>query len=174
MYDRELVLAAQSGDERAFVRIYRRYERDVAIVCVRLLGRGPDAEDAAQETFLRAYVSIDRLGGEYQLAAWLRRIAINICLDLLRAQRRNPRTVEIGLAGGLQSRERVENQVEEQLSIRSAMRSIRPSQGEALFLRVIEGLSHDEIARRMDISAGQAKSLLHRARTSFKERWRTG
>ncbi|MEA2499153.1 MAG: polymerase sigma-70 factor, subfamily [Actinomycetota bacterium] len=174
MYDRELVLAAQNGDERAYVRIYRQYARDVAIVCSRLLGNGLDAEDAAQETFLRAYVSIDRFGGDYQLAAWLRRIAMNICLDHLRARSRTPVTVEVALAAQLPAPGRVENRVEEQLSIRSAMNAIQPSHGEALFMRAIEGLTHNEIADRLDISPGQAKSLLHRARCSFKEQWRTG
>ena len=104
----------------------------------------------------------------------MRRIASNICFDHLRSSSRRPSVVEMGDAGEMADPERIERRVEQQMTILGTLNEIRPQYGEALFMRVVEGLSHDEMATRLDISPAQAKSLVHRARCSFKERWPTG
>jgi RNA polymerase sigma-70 factor (ECF subfamily) len=171
MSDRELVRAVQSGDERAYVKLYREYAAGVSLTCRRILGDGPDAEDAAQETFLRAYVSIGRMAGEYQLGGWLRRIATNICFDHLRARSRRPPIFDVGDAHEVPDPRRLDRSVEQRMSIKGTLSEMRPLHGEALYLRLVEGLSLPEMARRLDISPAQVKSLLHRARCSFKEHW---
>ncbi|MEA2461244.1 MAG: hypothetical protein QOH90_1421 [Actinomycetota bacterium] len=171
--DRDLVQAFQSGDEQIYEEIYKRYADRVRHICRRILGNGGDAEEAAQEAFLRAYTALGRFNGQYQLGAWLARIAANVCFDHLRQRTRTISTTELSEEGAatLASPPRPEATVEAQMTIKSALNSMQPLHGEALFLRAVEGLSHNEMAERLNMSAPQVKALLHRARTSFKKAW---
>ena len=76
------------ADERTFADLTSRHRRELHVHCYRMLSSFDDAEDAVQETFLRAWRSRDRLEGEVQYRPWLYRIATNVCLDLLRARGR--------------------------------------------------------------------------------------
>jgi RNA polymerase sigma-70 factor (ECF subfamily) len=170
--DRELVVAFQQGDRDAYEQIYRLHGDRVKRICRRILHSRDEAEEAAQETFLRGYTALARFNGNYQLGAWLSRIAANVCFDHLRARSRTVPTSELAeglpVTGGVKG---LEASVEEQLSIGNALRDMLPLHGEALFMRGIQGLSHNEIAARLDITPEQAKALLHRARRSFKKAW---
>jgi RNA polymerase sigma-70 factor (ECF subfamily) len=171
--DRELVLAFQSGDENSYEQIYLRHADRVRHICRRILGNGQDAEEAAQEAFLRAYVALGRFNGQYQLGAWLARIAANVCFDQLRLRSRTVQTTELGGEATSIASPPTELSVEDQMSIGDAMKDIQPLHGQALFFRAVEGLSHNEIAERLEMSPAQVKALLHRARASFKKAWRS-
>ena len=82
------------GDRWAphYDEIYSRYSARVRSICRRMLGNSADAEEATQETFLRSYKALHRFNGQYQLSAWLSRIASNICVDHLRQRSRHPET----------------------------------------------------------------------------------
>src|SRR5688500_17363271 len=86
--DRELVLAFKAGDDAAFDELYRRHHERVAKVCYRFMNNRPDAEEAAQEAFLKAFQALPRFNGQYQVGAWLKRIAANVCVDNLRVKSR--------------------------------------------------------------------------------------
>src|SRR4051812_23387106 len=90
----DLVARATAGDEGAFAALTERHRRELHVHCYRMLASFDDAEDAVQETFLRAWRSRDQFEGGTQYRAWLYRIATNVCLDLIR--RRNRRLTSVG------------------------------------------------------------------------------
>jgi RNA polymerase sigma-70 factor, ECF subfamily len=173
--DKELVQAFQAGDQSAYDEIYRRYAPRVQAVCRRMLRNPTDVDEATQEAFLRSFVALGRFNGQYQLGAWLARIATNICLDQIRRKARTPETYDtpdekLDLEPSDQQPELL---VTEQIQLAEAMAEMQPLHAEALFLRAVEGLSHQEMSHQLDMSPQQVKSLLHRARLSFRRGWRT-
>lgn len=170
--DRELVLAFQAGDEAAYDELYRRHRDRVARVCRRFLNNAPDAEEAAQETFLKAFQALPRFNGQFQVGAWLARIAANVCVDHLRVKSRShlvalPNEDRISLL----ERGPEEILVGEHPEIDVAIKDIQPLHADALKMRALDGMSHVEIAGRLDMTPSQVKALLHRARSSFKKAW---
>ena len=171
--DKDLTVAFQHGDDGAFEAIYARHYERVRATCRRLLGSASDAEEATQETFLRCYRSLGRFNGQYQLGAWLSRIATNVCVDILRARSRaiqlsGTPVEEIDLEA---SEKAIDLRVEDSLQLTKALADIQPLHAEALYLRAVEGLSHEEMAGRLEMTAQQVKSLLHRSRSSFRRMW---
>jgi RNA polymerase sigma-70 factor (ECF subfamily) len=170
--DRELVLAFQAGDEAAFDELYRRHRERVARVCYRFMNNRPDAEEAAQEAFLKAFQALPRFNGQYQVGAWLSRIAANVCVDNLRVK---SRTHLVALPSD--DRHSFTEQGPEDIllgeypEIDVAIDNIQPLHANALKMRALEGLSHVEMAGALDMSPSQVKALLHRARSSFKKAW---
>jgi RNA polymerase sigma-70 factor (ECF subfamily) len=166
--DRDLVVAFKQGDGRAYDEIYRRHSPKIRVVCSRRLGHAHDAEEALQETFLRAYQALPRFNGQYKLGAWLNRIAINVCIDELR-HRTKAEIVqdlqETALASELGPEEIVSSSRPEVIE---ALGELKPLHAWALRLRAVDGLSHEELAGRLQMSPSQVKALLHRARLSFK------
>src|SRR5580698_7349429 len=88
--DAELVARLQARDETAFREIVERYACKIYRVSYGILGNRDDANDVAQEVFAKAYVSIHGFAGRSSFYAWIYRIAVNACYDLLRKTRRNP------------------------------------------------------------------------------------
>lgn len=170
--DRALVVGFQRGDEQAYDEIFKRYHSRVAGICQRMLGSTQDAEEATQETFLKAYVALGRFNGSYYLGAWLGRIATNVCVDHLRSRSRS------NLVALPEDRDDLLTEVgPEDLVVGShprlheAIREIQPLHASALALRAVEGMSHQEIAGRLQMSPAQVKALLHRARNSLRRAW---
>lgn len=170
--DKDLVIAFKAGDRSAYDEIYRRYQGRIRAICRRMLHDGLDADEAAQETFLRSYTALNRFNGQYQLGAWLSRIATNICVDQLRVRQRTPDTEpheEVLMEES--APQRPDQLVAEQIHLSKALNDIQPLHAEALLLRAVQGLSHEEMAGQLEMSAKQVKSLLHRARSSFRRAW---
>ena len=170
--DRELVRTFQRGDESAYDEIYGRYRGRVYGVCYRMLGRAPEAEEATQETFLRAYQALGRFNGSYYLGAWLSRIAANVCVDALRSRARTtlvalPDDIEdLGIEPGPE-----EVVVGDHPRLEAAIDAIQPLHASALRLRAVQGLSHQEMAHHLAMTPSQVKALLHRARASLRRAW---
>jgi RNA polymerase sigma-70 factor (ECF subfamily) len=170
--DRELVLAFQAGNEAAFDELYRRHHDRVTRVCYRYMNNRPDAEEASQEAFLKAFQALPRFNGQYQVGAWLARIATNVCVDNLRVRSRTHLVALPGDEQGSLSEPGPEAiVVGEYPEIDVAIENIQPLHAHALKMRALDGLSHVEIAGRLRMSPPQVKALLHRARSSFKKAW---
>lgn len=179
--DKQLTLAYQAGDDGAYQAIYDRYFARVHNVCRRMLPNAQDAQDATQESFLRVYQALGRFNGRYQLGAWITRIATNVCLDHLRAKSRRPTSAfsldEIEPESG--ERIDIDNDTPDEVVIRRAesrrvrkvLSKLPPMHRAAIVLRDFEGLSYEEVAVALNISDGQVKALIHRARRGFKRSW---
>jgi RNA polymerase sigma-70 factor (ECF subfamily) len=171
--DRELVLAFQQGSRAAYEEIFRRHQQRVHRVCYRILRNPQDADEATQEAFLRSYQALGRFNGQYQLGAWLSRIAANICFDQLRSRTRSIAVVSVPTendaveAEGLQP----DNLVGQQINLSETLNGMSPLHAKAIVLRAVGGFSHKEMADQLEMSTEQVKSLLHRSRTSFRKAW---
>lgn len=170
--DRDLVQAFQRGDDAAYDEIFHRYSERVRWVCRRMLANPQDAEEALQETFLKAYQALPRFNGSYQLGAWLNRIATNVCVDEMRVRGRTsivvvpPDEDNVDVTRGPE-----EIVAGERVQLDETFGELHPLHASALMMRAHEGLSHREIATRLAMSPDQVKALLHRARRSFRRAW---
>src|SRR5688500_1878681 len=92
--DEDLVARAKGGDLDSFNQLILRWERPIYALAYRVIGREEDARDVCQETFLRAFRALPGFKGEAKFSSWLYRIALNLCRDWIRRQRRAP-TVQL-------------------------------------------------------------------------------
>lgn len=174
--DAGLISAAQAGDRRAFGEIVRRYQRAVYRVAYGLTRNGTDAEDLVQETFLRAYQAIGTFRTGEPLYPWLSRIAVNLAFSLFRRRKRRPETpidplVESGkqwAAGDDPAEDSARREHDEKLQ--AAFAELREEHRAVLVLRVVEGMSYDEIARTLGVPPGTVMSRLSRARKELRTR----
>ena len=171
-----LVRAAQSGDENAFAEIVRHFQRAVYRVAYALTRNASDADDLAQETFVRAYQAIGRFRAGEPLYPWLARIAVNQAYSLHRRRKRRPETsIEPLVEAGRQwagEDDPAENAAESERNemIQAAFAGLSPEHQAVLALRAVEGLSYDEIAETVGVPVGTVMSRLSRARAELKAR----
>jgi RNA polymerase sigma-70 factor (ECF subfamily) len=176
--ERALALAFKRGERGAYEQIHERYEARVLSVCRRMLGDPDDAQEAAQEAFLRVYQGLPRFNGRYRLGAWIVRITTNVCLDQLRARCRRPSDPAPLEILDLESplAEDTDPQIlflrhAEGRRVRKVLDSLPPLHRAAIVLRDFEGIPYSDIAETLGITEGQVKALLHRARKGFKRSW---
>jgi RNA polymerase sigma-70 factor (ECF subfamily) len=172
-----LLAAARTGDEQAFVRLTSPHRRALHVHCYRILGSVHDADDALQETMLRAWRGLDRFQPRTPLVAWLYRIATNVCLRLLEQRGRDvaasaDRHLEPypdRLLEALPSAEPGPEAVVEQregigLAFVTAMQLLPPKQRVVVVLRDALGWSAREVAELLDESVASVNSALQRGR----------
>jgi len=171
-----LVVAAQGGDRAAFGRLVKLYQRAVYRVAYGITRNASDADDLAQETFVRAYQAIGRFRVGEPLHPWLARIAVNLAFSLHRQRKRRPETaleplVEAGheFAGSDDPAENVARN-ERDRHLNAAFEDLSEEHRAILVLRVVEGMAYDEIARTLRLPAGTVMSRLSRARAELKAR----
>ena len=163
------------GDGNAFEALVAAYEKNVYNLALRMTGNAQDAEDMAQEAFVKAYTSLPGFRGDSKFSVWLYRIVSNVCLDFLRRQNRRPASsLSLEDEDGEESQMDIpdESQSPEQLLERSltqeavqrGLQSLSEEQRQILLLREIQGLSYEEIAETLDLEAGTVKSRIFRAR----------
>ena len=172
--DRILLQAARDGDLDAFAAIVRRHHAAVYRVALRMLGSDADAQDAAQETFVRAWRGLGSFRGESAVSTWLYRIVTRRCLDLIARRRTTEQLGEVEVAAHDDPAERTEQRERLQAVLRAISR-LPGDQRAALVLREFEGLAYEQVAEALDISLSAVKGRLHRARLSVLEetvRWR--
>ena len=174
--DRLLVLDFQAGNPQAFVEIHHRYGPLARRVCQRFLLNPQDVDEAFQETMIRVYQGLYRFNGRYTLQPWVARIAKNVSLDILRGRARRPKYDAWAPATeDLASPDDEADQIVERLvqhdTVLTVLSDLPETHRRALMLRELDGRSHREIAQEMEISTGQAKALIHRAKVSFRKRW---
>ena len=155
-----------------FPELYRTHYGAVYSACWRSLKDHHHAEDAVQETFLRAHRALARFEGTAGLRGWLLRIANNVCIDQARRQQRRPQLV--GLEGAAETSEHPSPEdvwAARGLDVGGAWSQIPAEYRVALHMRHVQGLSHVEIARVLGRTPTQAKALLHRALRSLRSAW---
>ncbi len=161
--DREAVEACQRGEREAFDRLVERYQRDIYRLCYRYVNNHEDANDMAQEVFLKAYRAIGRFRGDSSFSTWLYRIAVNTCLNF-RASRR-PETQELPEALPDRTKgvsERLESD-EASARIRAAVRRLPEKQRATVILKVYHDLTHEEVAGILGSTVGTVKANLFHA-----------
>ncbi|MBU0753824.1 MAG: sigma-70 family RNA polymerase sigma factor [Planctomycetes bacterium] len=174
--DPDLVERFLLGDEIAFNLLVLRYEAPLRSFLNRLVYHSIDAEDLAQETFVRAYQNLHRFRRAASLKTWLFQIALNLARDWHRAQKKSgPGTVRgdrrmLSLAAGEETStaERF-LQKEKQAAVSSALEKLPFQQRAALALKINEGMKYHEIARLLDTSVDSVKSSIHIARKRMAE-----
>ena len=171
MSNQELVWIEQArqGDQRAFGYLVQAYQKPVFNLTYRMLGNAQEAEDAAQETFLRAYSSLRQYNGEHKFSTWLFSIANHHCIDRLRKRRMtfvsiddNP--VLENMSGDTPLPERQALAREQNAEMQQLLAQVEPEYRLPLILRYWEDCSYEEIAGAMEISVAAVKSRLFRAR----------
>jgi RNA polymerase sigma-70 factor, ECF subfamily len=174
-----LVRAAQGGDQAAFAEIVRHHQRAVYRVAYALTRNSADADDLAQETFVRAYQAIGRFRAGEPLHPWLSRIAVNLTYSLYRRRKRRPETsIEPLLEAGRQWASGGDDPAEQAAEAESHRRLAEAFAGlshehqAVLTLRVVEDLPYDEIARVLNVPMGTVMSRLSRARAELRQRLR--
>ena len=161
--EREAIEACRRGEREAFDRLVLRYQRDVYRLCYRYVNSHEDANDLAQEVFIKAWRAIGRFRGESSFSTWLYRIAVNACLNF-RALRRPvtqelPETLADPLPGAAA---RVETD-DEARRVRSAVRRLPEKQRATLILKVYHELTHEEVAAVLGSTVGTVKANLFHA-----------
>jgi RNA polymerase sigma-70 factor, ECF subfamily len=177
--DEELVLRAQRGDRRAFDLLVRRYQFKVTQLVQRLVGEG-DAQDVAQETFIKAYRALAGFRGQSAFYTWLYRIAINSSKNFLVARSRRPSFQDIDiqdaeLYGHTEHLSHIDTPEAQVLTaeigskIVAAISKLPADLRQAITLRELEGLSYEEIAEVMECPIGTVRSRIFRARAAIDE-----
>ena len=177
----ELLTAAAAGDERAFVQLTAPLRRRLHAHCYRMLGSVHDADDALQETMLRAWRGIGRFEPRAELSSWLYRIATNVCLRMIVQRDRRSATVDEHLQpypDVLLEPQTPEREAERRetigLAFVAAMQLLPPRQRAALVLRDVLGWSAREAAETLGISVAATTSALQRARDRVERERREG
>lgn len=164
--DSILVRAAQNGDVDAFEELVRRYQTSIYRVALRMLGSRADAQDAVQETFVRAWRALPRFRHDSAISTWLYRIVTRRALDRIASRRSTGTLDEVEVEAGPDPAQAAEHQ-ERLRAIRRAIAKLPPDQRAALVLREFEGLSYQEVAQVLGASVPAIKTRIHRARLTI-------
>jgi RNA polymerase sigma-70 factor, ECF subfamily len=163
------VMQARRGDQRAFGRLVEAYQRPVFNLTYRMLGNVEEAEDAAQEAFLRAYSRLGQYDPEMKFSTWLFSIANHHCIDRLRKRRTTVISIDDNpvlqnLEGAELRPERHALQQEARIEVQAMLERLAPEYRTPLVLRYWEEMSYEEIAETMKVTVATVKSRLFRAR----------
>ncbi len=174
--ENEWIHRAKQGDDNAFAMLVEAYQVPVYNLCYRMLGNPSEAEDAAQETFLRAYKGLSRYDPERRFATWLLSIASHHCIDQLRRRRFPILSLNDLLpwqqkADDTPGPETALTVKEEQDAVKTMLEQLGDQDRVVLILRYWYDLSYEEIAQAVSSSVSAVKSRLHRARRQLAERW---
>jgi RNA polymerase sigma-70 factor (ECF subfamily) len=178
LQEQNWAIAAQRGDRPAFMRLVETYQRPVFNLCYRMLGSDKgEAEDAAQETFLRAYTKLHTYNPNRKFSSWLLSIASHYCIDRLRQRRYQTLgwdDLTLPEQGALSSSEPGPEAAvlvsETQHQLRQAINLLPPDYRAATILRYWQEMSYEEIAEVLNTSVSAIKSRLFRARQMMAER----
>jgi RNA polymerase sigma-70 factor (ECF subfamily) len=182
--DHELVTRAQLGSEKAYRELLDRYQRPVFSIIFRMIRDREQAEDLAQETFVRVFNHIGRYDPRYKFSSWIFKIATNLTIDWIR--RKELKTVSIDGSRNATTSDEMEASAitivsedenpEELLEakelgeeIEAAIGKLRPEYRAAILLRHVEGREYQEIAEIMSLPLGTVKTYIHRGRNELRD-----
>lgn len=172
--ERALLARLRRGEPEAFEALVIEHQHRVFGVAFRMLGSRAEAEDVAQEAFLRAYRSVAEFRGDAKLSTWLYAITSRLCLNRLdSAERRRTRHGDdllesvaderLDPTGALEQRQRA-------VALHLAIAELSDERRLVVVLADLEGLAYEEIAEALGLPVGTVRSRLHRARMELRER----
>ena len=176
--DEELVARSKTGDTDSFNQLVKRWERPIFALAYRTLGREEDARDITQETFLRAFRALGGFKGDAKFSSWLYRIALNLCRDWMRKDRRTPLVaapegVEIEqLAADRQpdrNGRRSGGACRAHRGVAAAMEKLPPEQRQAIILKEYHGLTFQEIADLMKCPLSTVKTRVYQGLSTLRK-----
>jgi RNA polymerase sigma-70 factor (ECF subfamily) len=182
--DQEIVALARDGKEAAYRELIRRYERPIFSLVMRMVRNREQAEDLAQETFIKALNAIGTYRPEFKFSSWIFKIANNAAIDFLRRREvdtlsldgaPNATTADEIEATALQVGDKGETPLAELearelgTAIERAIGRLRPEYRSCILLRHVEGLAYEEIAQLLDLPLGTVKTYIHRARHELRD-----
>jgi RNA polymerase sigma-70 factor (ECF subfamily) len=176
--DMAQVLLARRGDEVAFTTLVEKYQKPVYNLCYRMLGEIELAEDAAQETFLKAFQNLARYDPERSFATWILSIAAHYCIDRLRRRKFGSFSLDGNEEGQRDigdpyavdpEAETIRNQTSERLQ--DCLQSLDPIDRAAVIMRYWQDCSEMEISQALRLTVPAVKSRLHRARLALADIW---
>jgi RNA polymerase sigma-70 factor (ECF subfamily) len=168
--DEELVARSQGGDLESFNQLITRWERPIYALAYRVIGREEDARDVCQDTFLRAYRALPGFKGQAKFSSWLYRIALNLCRDWIRRQRRAPVSqmpedidvTELAAdKGPVESIEDLVARRELSAIVGHAMKELSEEQRTAIILKEYHGMTFQEIADLQGCPLSTVKTRLY-------------
>ncbi len=167
--DNELILEIKKGNTRSFQSFVEKYENNVANVCVGLLGNTPEAEEVAQEVFIKFYYKIENFRQDSSVKTYLTRIAINLSLNELKKRKRDRERYISGedMKQTIEA-ESTEPDLELKELLEKALQMIDPPLRAIVILRLVEGNSTKETAKILKIPQGTVLSRLYRAQEQLK------
>jgi RNA polymerase sigma-70 factor (ECF subfamily) len=175
--DEELVSRSIGGDVESFNQLVLRWERPIYALAYRVIGREEDARDVCQETFLRAFRALGGFRGQAKFSSWLYRIALNLCRDWVRRQRRTP-VVQVPedvdvleLAAAREPVEPIEDVVARHdltRLVERAMAKLPEEQRTAIILKEYHGLTFQEIADVVGCPLSTVKTRLYQGLTVLR------
>lgn len=157
-----LVSGLRAGDVSAFERLYREQGPRMKSVAWNMVGSATDAEDAVQESFLKAYRSMNTFTGQSTLTHWMFRILVNTCYDILRQRRRRQEVdsdAEIRVEPGHTGL---------RVALERALKRLSLRHRTVFVLFEVEGYRHNEIAEILDVPEGTSRSLLFEAKRELR------
>ncbi|MEW5807180.1 MAG: RNA polymerase sigma factor [Acidobacteriota bacterium] len=162
----DLIERARAGDREAFEALMNRYRKDIYHLAYRIAGNHHDADDIAQDTFVKAYLSLKKFRGFSSFRTWIYSIALNTARTVAGREGKSrkvmvPLTKETIMMAPERKNAEPETEVKERLA--ELMRLLPARQREVLLLKIFHGMKHREIARALGITAGAAKANLFHA-----------
>lgn len=154
----------RAGDESALAVVISRHRSRLIRTSKNILRDAHEAEDVAQEAFLKVFRELGRLRDDRAFASYLYRICVRLCMDRLRAKRAEP--AEFDRIEESQGRH-----IENRLAVERILEELTPDLRTTLVLREIEQLSYEEVADVMHVPVGTVRSRLHTARERFRKLW---
>lgn len=162
-----------SNPSQRFEALAQAMERDLYLTCYGMLGKPEDAADALQETMLRAWRGFHGFRGEAQWKTWFHRIAVNVCIDMIR-RRKPDASLDTLREDGFDPRDeaavterRIERD-EQRRRLREAILRLEEKDRVLIILRDVRGLPYEELSRVLRLPQGTVKSRLNRAREKLK------
>jgi RNA polymerase sigma-70 factor (ECF subfamily) len=172
--DQEIVAQCRDGDREAFAKLVQKYQSRVLTLAARILDNRSEAEDVAQDIFVKVFQSLHEFRGASRFSTWLYRITVNHCLNYIRRRTRQQQTLITAEPEDWRQESLTSNphktleQKERWALVQAKLQMLSPEYRTILLLRDFEGLSYEEIADVLQLEGGTVKSRLHRARMELK------
>ncbi|ARU60402.1 RNA polymerase sigma factor SigW [Tumebacillus avium] len=179
LIEQRIVKRAQKGDRLAFAELVELYKDKLYNLGYRMLGNPQEAEDIAQEAFLRAYANLNKYNANHKFSTWIYRIATNLCIDRIRKKKADySLDAEVdGIEGGdMYSRLKSPGDTPEQAAVRNearqevqdAIEALPDNYRTAVILKYLHDLSLQEISEILEVPVSTVKTRIHRGREALR------